>query len=73
MKKVVIDFDPSTSNLILPDGNTWNLLPHLVNNLSYFGESEVIECSGGFSVDDLVSLKCAGFSAQEIISLRSKK
>ena len=51
MKKVVIDFDPSTSNLILPDGNTWNLLPHLVNNLSYFGESEVIECSGGFSVD----------------------
>lgn len=72
MKKLVIDFDPSTSNLILPDGNTWNLLPEVVARLEYFGEAELVSPSGGFSVDELVSLKCAGFSAQDIISLRSK-
>ena len=70
MQKLTVDYDPSTGNVILPDGFMVDGAP--LNAVYPDAVSGSLVSGGADSTAELVKLKSAGFTAAEIIELKTK-
>lgn len=62
MKKIIVDYDPASKNLLTPDGAYVGIWPD--------ASGHPPEAASEISVSKLCNLKEAGFSADEIVELK---